>query len=138
MSAENIGTPIKLKEEAFDLPLLMRAGVGYRALDDKLLIGLETDVPTDNALVVAVGMEYAVADKFYPRLGYRYNDIFNPWTAGLGMKFDQWGFDLSVVPFGELGLTYRGSSAGASASQARAWKPARPMPAPSAWARAPC
>ncbi len=25
------------------------------------------------------------------------------------MRFDQWGLDLSLVPYGELGLTYRGS-----------------------------
>jgi flagellar hook assembly protein FlgD len=109
ISAQNLGTPIKLNREAFDLPLLLRLGAGYRMLDDKLLLALETDVPTDNALVLAVGVEYAVADKFYPRLGWRYNSIFNPWSAGLGMKFEHWGMDLSVVPFGELGLTYRGS-----------------------------
>jgi hypothetical protein len=42
-------------------------------------------------------------------VGYRFNSIFNPWSAGLGMQFEPWGFDLSVVPFGELGLTYRAS-----------------------------
>jgi flagellar hook assembly protein FlgD len=108
-AAENLGTPIKLKREAFDLPLLLRLGAGYRVMDEKLLLALETDVPTDNALVFAMGLEYAVADMFYPRFGWRFNSIFNPWSAGLGMKFDHWGMDLSVVPFGELGLTYRGS-----------------------------
>ena len=108
-SMENLGTPIKLKREAFDLPLLMRLGVGYRAFDEKLLLALETDVPADNALVFSMGLEYAVADRFYPRVGWRFNSIFNPWSAGFGIKFDHWGMDLSVVPFGELGLTYRGS-----------------------------
>jgi hypothetical protein len=110
-AAQNVGTPIKLKREAFDLPLLLRLGLGYRVFDEKLLLAFETDVPMDNALVLALGVEYNVAGRFFPRLGWRYNSIFNPWSAGLGMRTDQWGLDLSVVPFGELGLTYRGSLA---------------------------
>ena len=108
-AVENVGTPIRLKKEAFELPLLMRLGTAYRLLDEKMLLALEADVPTDNALVFAAGLEYNVADHFYPRVGWRYNSIFNPWSAGMGVKFDDWGFDLSVVPFGELGLTYRAS-----------------------------
>lgn len=108
-AVQNLGTPIKLKREAFELPLLLRLGTAYRVFDEKLLLTFESDMPMDNALVFALGLEYAVADKFYPRLGYRFNSIFNPWSAGLGMQFDPWGFDLSVVPFGELGLTYRAS-----------------------------
>lgn len=108
-AAQNLGTPIKLKKEAFDLPLLLRLGAAYRTFDDKLLMTVESDLPTDNNLVFAVGAEVAVAGKFFPRVGYRFNSIFNPWSAGLGMQVDPWGFDLSVVPFGELGLTYRGS-----------------------------
>lgn len=108
-SAQNLGTPIKLKKEAFDLPLLLRLGTAYRTFEDKLLITAESDLPTDNNLVFALGAEVTVAGKFFPRVGYRLNSIFNPWSAGLGMQFDPWGFDLSVVPFGELGLTYRGS-----------------------------
>lgn len=108
-SAQNLGTPIKLKREAFDLPLLLRLGAAYKLFDDALLVTVESDMPTDNALVFAAGLEYTVAGKFFPRIGYRYNSIFNPWSAGIGMQFDPWGFDLSVVPFGELGLTYRGS-----------------------------
>ena len=108
-AAQNLGTPIKLKKEAFGLPLLMRLGAAYRTMGDSLLLTVESDVPADNALVLAVGAEINVAGKFFPRAGWRYNSIFNPWSAGLGMQFDQWGLDLSVVPFGELGLTYRGS-----------------------------
>jgi flagellar hook assembly protein FlgD len=108
-AAQNLGTPIKLKKEAFDLPLLLRLGAGYRTLGDTLLLSFETDMPTDNNLVFAVGAEVNVAGHFFPRAGWRYNGIFNPWSAGIGMQFDPWGFDLSVVPFGELGLTYRGS-----------------------------
>ena len=107
LAVQNIGTPIKLKREAFDLPLLMRVGAAYKALDEKMLVLVEGDLPSDVAPVLALGFEYNFSDRFYPRVGYRYNSIFNPWTVGLGAKFYPVGLDLSIVPFGELGLTYR-------------------------------
>ncbi len=109
MTFQNLGTPIKLKREAFDLPWQLRVGAAYKMYQDKLTFLIEADMPSDNALVVAGGVEYLISDKFAPRLGYRMNSIFNPWTAGLGMRFNQVGIDLSIVPFGELGMTYRGS-----------------------------
>jgi hypothetical protein len=33
----------------------------------------------------------------------------NAWSAGFGVKRNDYGLDFSVVPFGELGLTYRGT-----------------------------
>ncbi len=108
-AAQNLGTPIKLKREAFELPTLLRTGLGYKPFGEKALFLLEVDVPFDNALVVSTGAEYNFADRFFPRIGWRFNSIFNPWSAGLGLKYLQWGVDLSLVPFGELGMTYRGT-----------------------------
>lgn len=107
LAVQNLGTPIKLKREAFDLPMLMRLGASYRAFDEKMLLLVEGDIPTDVAPVLAFGLEYNFSERFYPRVGFRYNSIFNPWTVGLGAKFNPVGLDLSIVPFGELGLTYR-------------------------------
>lgn len=108
-AVNNLGTPIKLQSEAFDLPLIFRLGGAYHAFDDQFIFTLEGDVPMDNAPVLAFGLEYNVANRFYPRLGYRFNSMFNPWSAGFGLQYDSWGMDMSVVPFGELGLTYRAS-----------------------------
>jgi opacity protein-like surface antigen len=107
LALQNMGTPIKLESEAFDLPFVVRAGTGFRTMGDRLLLSLEGDVPADNAPVVAAGAEYNIADRFYPRVGYRYNSIFNPWTMGFGLQYEEWGLDFSVVPYGELGTTYR-------------------------------
>jgi flagellar hook assembly protein FlgD len=108
-AVNNLGTPIKLQSEAFDLPLIFRLGGAYHAFDDQFIFTLEGDLPMDNAPVVAMGLEYNIANRFYPRLGYRMNSMFNPWSAGFGLQYDEWGVDMSVVPFGELGLTYRAS-----------------------------
>lgn len=107
LSVQNLGTPIKLKREAFELPMLFRLGASYRALSEKMLLLAEVDLPNDVAPVFACGLEYDFGGKFFPRVGYRYNSLFNPWTVGLGAKYDSLGVDLSIVPFGELGLTYR-------------------------------
>jgi flagellar hook assembly protein FlgD len=109
LAVNNLGTPIKLQSEAFDLPLIYRLGAAYHAFDDQFIFTVEGDLPMDNAPVLAMGLEYNVANRFYPRLGYRLNSMFNPWSAGFGLQYDEWGMDMSVVPFGELGLTYRAS-----------------------------
>jgi hypothetical protein len=109
LSVQNLGTPITLHQEAFQLPLIARLGASYRAMDDRLLLLLEGDLPSDVAPVLALGLEYNFSDRFFPRLGYRYDSIFDPWTVGLGVKFEPLALDLSIVPYGDLGLTYRAS-----------------------------
>jgi hypothetical protein len=111
LSVQNIGTPITLHQEAFALPLIGRLGASYHAMDDRLLLLLEGDLPCDVAPVLSLGLEYNFSDRFYPRLGYRYDSIFNPWTVGLGVKFEPLELDLSIVPYGDLGLTYRATLA---------------------------
>ncbi len=110
LAVQNLGTPIKLKREAYELPWVVRAGAAYRVMEERLTLLAEADMPADNDMAVAFGLEYAVSERFYPRAGFRYNGIFNPWSLGMGMKFGQVGVDLSIVPYGELGLTYRGSA----------------------------
>jgi len=109
MSLQNMGTPIKLDTEAFDLPFIARAGAAYRLLNDALVLSAEGDLPQDGSPVLAVGAEYDIADRFYPRVGWRYDDEFNPWTLGFGLRYGGWGLDLSAVPYGALGMTYRAS-----------------------------
>ena len=110
LAIQNLGTPVKLKKEAFGLPINIRAGAALRFVEDKLLVLVEADAPLDIGFAVSTGVEYSIAEKFFPRLGYRFNPALaqeHAWTAGVGVKRNEWGLDLSAVPFGELGLTYR-------------------------------
>jgi hypothetical protein len=107
LAAQNLGTPIKLRREAFDLPMLLRFGAAWKLMDENMLLLAEADLPSDVSPVLALALEYNFNNRFFPRVGWRYNSLFNPWTVGLGTKFDALGLDLSIVPFGELGLTYR-------------------------------
>jgi hypothetical protein len=106
-SLQNLGTPMKLDTEAFDLPAVARGGAAYRIFGDALVVSVEGDLPQDNTPVLALGAEYNIADRFFPRVGWRYDDEFNPWTLGFGLRYDVWGLDLSAVPYGALGMTYR-------------------------------
>lgn len=109
LAVQNIGPPMRLESQASPMPLVARVGAAYRALDDSLLLSVEEDAPQQDAPVFAAGLEYNIADRFFPRAGWRYDGQSNPWTLGFGLKYLQWGLDLSVVPYGELGLSYRGS-----------------------------
>ncbi|HTB21347.1 MAG TPA: PorV/PorQ family protein [bacterium] len=109
LSVQNLGTPIKFESEAFELPMVLRGGASYRTLGDALVLSLEGDLPSDETPVLAAGAELNIADRFFPRVGWRYDDEFNPWTLGFGLRYEVWGLDLSVVPYGALGMTYRAS-----------------------------
>jgi hypothetical protein len=108
LAVQNLGPPMRFESEASPLPLVARVGAAYRMLDDSLLVSVEEDAPQQDAPVFAAGLEYNIAGRFYPRAGWRYDGQGNPWTLGFGLKYLQWGLDLSVVPYGDLGLSYRG------------------------------
>lgn len=112
LAVQNLGTPIQLRREAFGLPINIRMGAAARFVEDKLLLLLETDYQLDASYVISTGLEYNFADKFFPRFGFKFNEVLAQeaaWSAGFGIKRNDYGFDFSVVPFGELGLTYRGT-----------------------------
>jgi hypothetical protein len=106
LSVQNLGAAIGAPS---GLPEIARLGAAYRAGEGRLLLLAEADLPSDAAPVLAMGLEYDFNERFFPRVGYRVDGVFNPWSAGLGAHFDPIRLDLSLVPFGELGLTYRAS-----------------------------
>lgn len=106
-SVQNLGLPVQLLSDKFDLPEIARVGASYKAFSKKLLLSTEFDLPNDAADVVAVGAEYDVQGSFFPRVGYRLDGIYNPWSAGFGAKFGAFNIDFATVPYGPLGQTYR-------------------------------
>jgi hypothetical protein len=73
---------------------------------------LDYDVPSDNQPALGMGAELALGRMVTARFGYRVDDIFNPWSLGLGVKaFNALNLDLAVVPAGALGTTYRAAVA---------------------------
>ncbi|MGH7442461.1 MAG: PorV/PorQ family protein, partial [bacterium] len=128
LSLQNLGPPVSIQDQASPLPFTGRGGAAYRVLNGALLLTAEGDLPYDDAPVFAAGAEFDIADRFFPRVGWRYDGQFNPWTLGFGLRYGVWGLDLSAVPYGVLGMTYRatvdwsfgGPGAGLTASLAYA------------------
>ena len=112
-SAQNIGPGIKFADKRYGLPLVFRAGLSRRFLEDGALFSLEADRPVDNYLSLAFGAEYPVTNRLALRAGYRYRQHGNelgPWTglsAGAGIAFDRFSFDYAFTPFGGLGNAHR-------------------------------
>ncbi len=109
LALQNLGTPVKLQDQAFSLPTLLRAGLSQSLFRDRVHALAEVDLPFDNSPVLALGLEAELAGTFYPRVGWREDGLFNPWSAGLGVDLSPWRVDLSVTPLGDLGLTSRAS-----------------------------
>ncbi len=105
IAVQNIGYPMTLGQESFELPRVIRAGASYQLA--QLLLAAELDLPIDNLPMLGLGFEYDIAGTLYPRFGFRSDGIHNPWTAGLGFKAGPARIDLATQPFGELGSTYR-------------------------------
>jgi hypothetical protein len=106
-SVQNLGLPAQMEKDSFNLPEITRFGAGYTPLGKDLTLAVEVDMPDDSQTVLALGMEYDLGSVLYPRCGYRFDGIFNPWSAGFGVK--AWGMDVdfATVPYGDLGQTYR-------------------------------
>jgi X-X-X-Leu-X-X-Gly heptad repeat protein len=71
-------------------------------------LAVDYDLPSDNQAVIGAGLELAWGDIFTPRFGYRRDNIFNPWSVGVGIRaLRDLNLDLAVAPAGSLGTTYR-------------------------------
>lgn len=96
------------------LPSTVFAGASF-APGDSLLGALELDFPSDNAVSLGLGAEYRrrFIDSLTGavRLGYnsggRDGGGLSGTSLGLGIGYGNLSFDFALVPFGELGSTYR-------------------------------
>ncbi len=108
VSLSNIGTSLKLDQDSYSLPILVRFGWRYNLMN----LGFAQDFIISNAdnLGVAVGAEYWVAEIMALRLGYRNGsdvDGISGLRAGLGIVLKGFGLDYGFAPYGRLGLTHR-------------------------------
>jgi hypothetical protein len=106
LSAQNMGFSVPLYKESFGLPFYARLGASYQA-HPRALFSLEADMPGDNAFGGSIGAEFNRDHLVFFRTGWRYDNIFNPVSLGMGFKVGNSMLDLVWVPAGELGHTYR-------------------------------
>lgn len=105
-SFANLGSKLKLADEEYDLPKLLRIGASYRIRD--FLISGEMFYPTDQDPHLHLGGQYNINDMFYLRSGFQsgYDDK----SVSFGLGFEERGFNINYayVPFkSDLGDTHR-------------------------------
>lgn len=111
-SAQNIGTPLKLYETKFSLPVNYKYGLGIYPLPN-LVIGLDVNQPLDNKLSYHTGLEYWLFNALALRAGYATQKTANTGmglSGGLGIRDPNWPalqIDYAYVSYGDLGLTHR-------------------------------
>ncbi len=114
LAVTNIGSKYKFIDEGDPLPMAIKAGVGYRMLNDSLILAADVISPNDNSLQFGGGVEYGL--KFggdmalAVRTGYKTGvdtGGLSGLGAGLGFTFKKVGVDFAWSPFGDLGNAYR-------------------------------
>ena len=112
LSVQNIGTPIKFINTAYDLPINFRFGSAYK-FGKKLTATLDVNQPNDDYLSVSAGTEYSPIELFSVRAGYSYRtagpelgDLYG-FSAGVGLNFKLQNtvimIDYAFVPYSVLG-----------------------------------
>lgn len=119
VSLLNLGMPLKFIEKKESLPVIFRAGVGWRFLKTglnpqskgkDLEIGADIEKPFDNKARLHLGSELKIFDKFFIRVGYIFNfnkNNPNNICIGGGILFKMVRLDYSFVPYNFLGGTHR-------------------------------
>jgi len=105
-SFSNLGSSMKLDDEEFDLPRILRAGGSYRIKD--FLISGDVVYPTDDDPHLHIGGEYSLSQIFFLRSGFQSG--YDEKALAFGLGFEQKGFniDYAYVPFkSDLGDTHR-------------------------------
>jgi hypothetical protein len=110
----NLGSSYGFAGVSDPLPFLIYAGAGYK-LTEHWLGSVEIDAPRDNSLVYAVGTEYVrpftktVSGAVRAGFNSANSDAggFGGVSFGGGITYGSVGFDFALLPFGDLGNTYR-------------------------------
>lgn len=108
VAIRNIGGSLQFVDVADALPLVYAAGGSYRLKE--FLFSLDVVKPVDSDFYFASGLEYARtigALGVALRAGYRTGLTTASFAFGAGLKYKQFGFDFSFVPYGVLGNTFR-------------------------------
>jgi hypothetical protein len=104
--------PAKYRTESFSLPLNLKFGLAWRALNNdnfSLLVAMDGTQPNDNAPAINSGFELGIQNMLFLRSGYKslfQSDSEEGLTFGAGLRYDAVGtnfkFDFGWADFGRL------------------------------------
>lgn len=115
---QNLGPKMKAVDTSEKLPTNIKAGLAWRALENKLLLAGDMDLPNDREMKLHAGAEYQFNKMFALRAGFEdVGSLGNSsgMTAGISINENMLDeilnvnmqFDYSWLYFGELGSTHR-------------------------------
>jgi hypothetical protein len=119
MSVRNFAREVKYKKEGFQIPLIFQIGASFNFADlldvDKnehsLLLTVDANHPRDFPEQILIGTEYTFMNLISLRAGYSAPNDERNFSAGVGLKKDLGGLNLSVdygyTPFGVFNDVHR-------------------------------
>ncbi|MGQ9665601.1 MAG: PorV/PorQ family protein [bacterium] len=108
LSFSNFGTSVKLDQESFPLPLIVRVGWRYNKKDFN--IAQDFIISNSDKFGIGAGMEYLFAQLLALRMGYRSGSDYDGLSgvrAGFGLLLKGFSIDYGVAPYGKLGISHR-------------------------------
>lgn len=109
----NVGPGLRLLDQSSALPLTVSAGAGYRLAQGVLADADFISRPNAGLNGFAAGLEYDLFRSFSLRTGYTsiafqtngggISGALSGFTAGFGVKINDWTMDYAMTPMGELG-----------------------------------
>ncbi len=113
-AVQNFGGKVKFVKESYDLPQMIKAGVGYNVLKLKMHTGLilvDLLKPMDGDYRINTGLEYGFYEIVFIRAGYQVKNELTDYTVGCGIRLPFKGneamIDYAYVPYGVFGVTHR-------------------------------
>lgn len=110
LAVQHLGPGQKFADQRESLPRTIRAGLGYKALQETLTLGLDTSLVKDSGAALSLGGEYLLKKIVALRLGYKRDpetDSSVGLAAGMGFFYKAYRLDYAFVPFSDLGDTHR-------------------------------
>ena len=108
---QNIGFSTKMKKERITFPLTYKVGFNYDiSFTNQSELSFSTDFIKyiDDDTKINMGMEYAYSEVIYTRSGYKLNYDEQDFSAGLGLKINNYRFDYSFTPYkSDIGNAHR-------------------------------
>ncbi len=112
LAGKNLGPGIWYGSEDYPLPMAARVGLCYNHSRFRVLF--DANAPVDNSPDFHLGGEYAAHEFITVRGGLRLGPqdwrtlgLLSVLTGGLGIHYDRYVLDYSIVPYGPLGLTHQ-------------------------------
>lgn len=110
---QNIGPKMKIYEEEFNLPGILRVGIAKHLWDERAVLVTDIVKPFDNNVSIHIGLEYRVLNSIFLRGGYQYriedleDDLITGFNCGLGLGIKDFGIDYAFTPYDKLEESHR-------------------------------